>query len=119
MRRPKEERYIASGMGLPDVNDVKNAMRRSAAAKTEGNTAFAQRRREPAPEAYSRTIEIYDAMVAQRLDPDHTADTNKQITICYANRAAAWLLDGPGFDAQKALEDGRVAEKVDPSYAKA
>jgi hypothetical protein len=94
-------------------------MRRGATAKTEGNTAFAQRRREPALEAYSRAIEIYDAVVAQRLDPDHTANTNTQLTICYANRAAAWLLDGPGEDAQKALEDGRAAEKVDPGYAKA
>jgi hypothetical protein len=52
-------------------------------------------------------------------DPVQEKEAEKQVAICYANQAAAWLIVGSGRDAKKALEDGKLAERNDPGYAKA
>ncbi|KAL0059382.1 hypothetical protein AAF712_013860 [Marasmius tenuissimus] len=38
--------------------------------------------------------------------------------MCHANRSAAWMIEGEGKDAEKALDAGKKAEHSDPGYAK-
>ena len=41
------------------------------------------------------------------------------MAVVLANRAAAWLLDGEGQDAKKALQDAELAVTFDEEYGKA
>jgi len=87
-------------------------------SKSIGNAAFARKDRSAAVMAYSDAIDSLIDALCQKPDIQQEKDAKRQLAICYSNRAAAYLIPGPGMDASKALKDGEAAEHQDPSYAK-
>ena len=87
--------------------------------KAAGNKAMASKDRELAVKHYSEAIEcLWDAK-AQNPDGDDLKKLKTLFSVCFANRAAARLLEGEGQDAKKALEDATQALEFDEDYAKA
>lgn len=88
-------------------------------AKTAGNKAFSQKDRRSAIKAYNEALShLVDVLAQKPNDEDEQKAVNLR-AICFANRAATYLVPGDGMDLNKALEDGKAAEGVNPSYAKA
>ncbi|KAI0047342.1 hypothetical protein FA95DRAFT_1606142 [Auriscalpium vulgare] len=87
-------------------------------AKKKGNAAFAARDRTGALNAYKDAIDHLSDALRQTPDDKQEAAAKKQLAVCLANRAATHLLEGDGMDAAQALEDGKAAEKLDPTYPK-
>jgi hypothetical protein len=88
-------------------------------AKDDGNAAFAREDRSAAIEAYSEAMERMRDALEQNPDEEQVAKAVTFLAICLSNRAAAYLMDGEGMDAMKAVRDGEKAESVDPNYVKA
>lgn len=86
--------------------------------KKAGNAAFVQQDCLTASRAYSDAIEDLFDVLSQKPDLDNEKRAKKQLAICYANRAAAYLIAGDASHAGKALGDGKAAEASDPSYVK-
>lgn len=106
--------------GVHELNErgVKSSLRLATEQKLAGNAYFSRKDREGALRAYRETIDhLWDAL-AQNPDEHDKQTIKKNLAVCYANRAAALLIDGPGIDAKAALKDGELAEHWDPSYAK-
>jgi hypothetical protein len=97
---------------------VSEGRRLGAFAKAEGNAAFAQKDRPVAVKGYTQAIKHLIDALSQRPDLNEKKDLENQLAICYANRAAAWLIEGEGMDAKKAVDDGVAAEETDPMYPK-
>jgi hypothetical protein len=58
-------------------------------------------------------------VLTQRPNAEDEKKAKRQLAVCHANRAAAYLLPGAGLDAKAVLEDGKRAEDTDPTYEKA
>jgi hypothetical protein len=117
----EESRNVAAG--LSDLNEQGIAIYRSRSEtfKRLGNDAFKKKDRKAAVAAYTQAIdELEEALgLAQlELDDEAKADAKKALAVCYANRAAAWTIDGPGSDAGKAVEDGYASERMNKTYLK-
>lgn len=93
-------------------------MESASKSKSIGNAAFARKDRSAAVTAYSDAIDSLIDALCQKPDVQQEKDAKRQLAICYANRAAAYLIPGPGMDPSKAFKDGEAAEYQDPSYAK-
>ncbi|KAJ8481658.1 hypothetical protein ONZ45_g15235 [Pleurotus djamor] len=61
--------------------------------------------------------DLVDAL-SQKPKEEEEKQAHSLLAICFANRAAAYLIHGAGMDAKKAAADGENAVKVDPDYAK-
>ncbi|KAF8892650.1 hypothetical protein BD779DRAFT_1670316 [Infundibulicybe gibba] len=99
--------------------NAKLAFEQAERCKAAGNEAFSRKDRKAALDAYSEAIECLIDALSQKLDLEEERKAKRQLAICHGNRAAASLLEGSGMDAAKAIEDGKTAERFDPSYAKA
>jgi hypothetical protein len=119
METAAEAEAVASGILAFNEEGIKKAKTLGAEAKAKGNLAFAKKERQPAVEAYSKATRLYLDVLDMKPDDQDKKEAEKQLAVCYANRAAAWLIDGSGGDASKALEDGKKAEEAVPGYAKA
>lgn len=86
--------------------------------KTIGNAAFSKQDRLGALKAYADAIEDASDALSQKPDVEDEKRAKKQLAICYANRAAAYLMVGAGSNPKMAIQDGKSAEEADPSYAK-
>ncbi|KAF9009361.1 hypothetical protein BDQ17DRAFT_1421550 [Cyathus striatus] len=82
--------------------------------KNKGNAAFSRRDRAAAMDAYTEATHCLHVALSLNLDADEEKIAERQLAICYANRAACRLLQGNGIDIRGALEDGEQAEKMDP-----
>lgn len=60
---------------------------------------------------------LVSALSQQPTDEQRRA-SSRLMAVCLSNRAATYLLEGEGYDAAKALEDGRKAERYDADYGK-
>lgn len=118
----QESRTVASG--ISDLNEKGFAVyyARSNEFKQRGNEAFKRKDRNSAVEAYTKAVEDLENalnLADLEVDSESQAEVQKSLAVCYANRAAAWCIEGPGMNAKKAVEDGLMSEKMDNSYAKA
>ncbi|KAH6918910.1 hypothetical protein BKA70DRAFT_1367014 [Coprinopsis sp. MPI-PUGE-AT-0042] len=86
--------------------------------KAAGNKAFAANKRKAALNAYEKAIDALSDASGQALSLEEEKKVKRMLAICYSNRAATHMMPGPGLNVQKALDDGQVAEKADPSYNK-
>lgn len=88
-------------------------------AKAAGNRAFTAKDFPKAIEEYTKAIDrSWDAATTlpQKTEQWHAAQ--RLMAMCYANRAAVYLLPGEHRDVKKALHDCQNAEQKDPDYAK-
>ena len=72
-------------------------------------------------EDFSVMVEAIECIVdasAQKPTDEEEKELVRLWTVCFANRAAAWLMEGPGQDGKKALEDATEAVGKDENYAK-
>lgn len=89
------------------------------AAKAEGNRAFKEKDFKTAIEEYGKAIDrAKEVAFSDRGEEEAGQAARRLLAVCYANRAAAYLLPGDELDVEKALEDGQKAEKYNPDYAK-
>lgn len=87
--------------------------------KAVGNKAMASKDRETAAKHYTEAIECLLDVKAQNPDGEDLKKMKALFSICFANRAAAWLLEGDEQDPKKALGDALQAITFDGDYAKA
>ncbi|TFY71397.1 hypothetical protein EVG20_g1601 [Dentipellis fragilis] len=105
---------FAYQLETPEMEEVLT----SAAAQGR-DEAFARRDRAAAIKAYSAAIQYLDDVLDNTSgNPDVEQRLERLVAVVCANRAAAYLLEGEGRDAEMALIDGRVAEDRDPTYIK-
>ncbi|CAA7267660.1 unnamed protein product [Cyclocybe aegerita] len=118
-----ETREEAQGVndGVHSLNEegVRNGLVLAEKAKVVGNNAFSQKDRKAAVKAYGEALSWLLDVLAQKPDTADEEKAKKLQAVCYANRAAAYLIPGEGINLRKALQDGKDAEKADPGYAKA
>ncbi|KAI0065750.1 hypothetical protein BV25DRAFT_1913196 [Artomyces pyxidatus] len=91
-------------------------------AKQAGNNAFAARDRAAAVKSYDDALEHLNACICgfrRAKIKERTKRREGLGAIIFANRAAAYLLDGEGQDLMAALHDGQMAASMNPGYAKA
>ncbi|KAI0047330.1 hypothetical protein FA95DRAFT_1230966 [Auriscalpium vulgare] len=88
--------------------------------RQRGNEAYAARN--PKEALVSYTMAVTTLAMAVALLEGHgaveIAPLHAQLAVCLANRAAAFLLEGPDMDTQRALSDGMSAERADAGYVK-
>ena len=94
-------------------------MESGAKYKVAGNTAFGKKDRGAAVEAYSQAIESHIGVLSQKPDDREEREARKQVALCYVNRAVAFLTEGDGLNAERALDDSKSALSFYPGYAKA
>ncbi|TFY57948.1 hypothetical protein EVJ58_g6718 [Rhodofomes roseus] len=117
----EEIEQVASGVHDLNVKGVAKATKRAEEEKRLGNEAVGRKDRTAAVKHYSEAFEFYADAFSQK--PTATADEEhgikRSMAICLANRAAAWLMEGEGRDAKKALADAERAAAFDEDYGKA
>jgi len=115
----QEAEDVHEGVHALNQQGVEASLLLAEKAKTAGNKAFSKKDRQSAIKAYSEALShLVDVLSQKPNDEDENQAVNLR-AICFANRAATYLVPGNGMDLQKALEDGKAAESVNPSYAKA
>ncbi|KAI0047349.1 hypothetical protein FA95DRAFT_1541325 [Auriscalpium vulgare] len=88
-------------------------------AKETADAAFRALDRAAALDAYTEALQhLWDALRQRSNDEQEAPGLKKRLAVCLANRAATYLLEGEGIDAERALQDSRMAEKLDPTYPK-
>ncbi|KAI0047326.1 hypothetical protein FA95DRAFT_1595755 [Auriscalpium vulgare] len=95
-----------------DFTNMANSSRQRA------NEAYAGRDREAALMEYTFAVATLTIVLVEGHGAAEMARARTQLAVCLANRAAAYLLEGPGMDAQRALREGMGAERADASYVK-
>ena len=101
-----------------NANGVATAVRNAKHEKGLGNEAFSRRERAQAVTHYTEAIEYLHDAAAQQPTDEEKSNIQGTMAVCFANRAAAWLLPGEGQDPQKALDDASAAVEHDAGYAK-
>ncbi|KAG7094259.1 hypothetical protein E1B28_007863 [Marasmius oreades] len=87
--------------------------------KEKGNQSFKAGKRKEALDLYQHAIDsLFKIFGAGDPDEEQVEKASRWIAVCRANRAATWLLNGEGKDAEKALEEAKMAENLYPGYAK-
>ncbi|KAF4614920.1 hypothetical protein D9613_002768 [Agrocybe pediades] len=115
----QEAEIVDDGVHELNKKGVKIGMELAEKEKASGNKAFAKKDRKAAIEAYSAAVGHTTDVLSQKPDIKEQEKATKLRAVCLANRAAAQLLPGDDMNAKSALEDGKAAETLDPSYAKA
>lgn len=115
----EEAQNLKEGIYELNADGCRKALVSADGFKASGNLAFGHKDRPAALKAYSSAISALTDVLTMAPDVKDEELAKKQLAICHANRAAAYLISGKGVDASKALEDGEAAEAVDPGYAKA
>ncbi|KAI0088702.1 hypothetical protein BDY19DRAFT_890733 [Irpex rosettiformis] len=87
-------------------------------AKTEGNRAFNAKEFKTAIDEYTKAIDRAWDAASSRQGTEDRKIAHRFMAVCYANRAAVYLLPGDESDVKKALEDCQNAERYNPDYAK-
>jgi hypothetical protein len=114
----EEAEEVTEGVWKLNEKGYKTCMEIAEREKAAGNKAFAANNRKAALEAYEKAIDALCDAARQALSLEEEKRVDRMIAICYSNRAATHMMPGVELDAQKALDDGQVAEKADPSYNK-
>ena len=115
----EEEEQVASGVHEMNIAGVAKGIQTAETEKTRGNQAFANKNRVAAVQHYTNAIDELAHAAAQKPTDAEEKKIKGMLAVCFANRAAAYLLPGEGQDAQKALEDADQAIKQDAEYSKA
>lgn len=116
---PQEAEGVHDGVHALNEQGVKDSMALAEKSKVTGNQAFSRKDRDVALKAYGEALGHVVDVLSQKPDPEKEKKAIRLRAICHANRAATHMLAGTGLNPQKALADGKAAENVDPSYAKA
>lgn len=120
LTRPREEaEEVADGVDACNKKGVVQGLKQAEAQKTLGNQAIKQKQRNDAVKHYSNAVECLQDAWSQRPTDNQAKEIKNLMSVCLCNRAAAWLMDGAGQDAKRALKDADEAIERDPSYNKA
>lgn len=87
--------------------------------KALGNQAIARQDRAAAITHYTGAIDCLCDARGQNPNDSEMKSIEELFSICLGNRAAAWLLAGPGQDPKKALRDSMEAVRLNEDYIKA
>lgn len=118
----EESRSVSSGISSLNEKGFDIHLGRSSQFKQQGNEAFKKKDRTGAVDAYAKAIdELEEALIFADMkgDVDAQSQVKSALAVCYANRAAAWCIEGAGIDANKAIDDGKLSEEMDKVYNKA
>lgn len=115
----EEAENVASGVHELNVKGVAKAIKRADEEKQLGNAAVGRKDRGAAVKHYSEAFEFLRDAVAQNPTGAEKRDLRNRMAVIFANRAAAWLLQGEGEDSKKALQDAEQAASLDEDYGKA
>ncbi|KAF5387082.1 hypothetical protein D9615_001803 [Tricholomella constricta] len=119
LETPEEVESLKEGIWKLNENGVRKALVSADKLKAAGNAAFTRKDGPEAVKAYSGAVDALIDVLSMTPDVEDEKKARKQLAVCYANRAAAYLISGAGVDAKRAIEDGKAAEHWDPAYAKA
>jgi len=115
----EEVENLKEGIWKLNEDGVRKALVSADKLKSAGNAAFTRKNRSEAVKAYSGAIDALTDVLSMTPDIEDEKKAKKQLAICYANRAAAYLISGAGEDPNKAIKDGKSAQQWDPTYSKA
>ncbi|KAI0308538.1 hypothetical protein OF83DRAFT_1180693, partial [Amylostereum chailletii] len=87
--------------------------------KDAGKLAYERKNRAGALDAFAAAVDHAMGALKESGNPAHRAGARRALAVCWANRAAALLMEGPGMDAKEALDHAQKAEVADPTYVKA
>lgn len=116
---PQEAAGVNEGVDALNQQGVRDCMSLAEKEKLAGNKAYGRNDRAAALKAYGKALGYVVDVLAQKPKPEEEKKAIKLRAICYANRSATHSMPGAGMNHKKALEDGRAAEEIDPTYAKA
>ncbi|PSR75757.1 hypothetical protein PHLCEN_2v8874 [Hermanssonia centrifuga] len=119
LETPEEAQEVAEGVYDRNKEGVLTGLSTAESEKTLGNQAVARKDRLKAVRHYTEAIECLQDARAQSPTEDELKKIKSLVSVCYANRAAAWLMEGTGQDPKKALEDAECAVRFDETYGKA
>lgn len=102
-----------------NVQGVAKGLASAESEKALGNAAVARKDRADAVKHYTEAIESLLDARGQSPTNDELKKIKSMLSICMANRAAAYLMEGKGQDPKKALQDAQDATKMDEDYGKA
>ncbi|KAI0310339.1 hypothetical protein OF83DRAFT_1178658 [Amylostereum chailletii] len=87
--------------------------------RAAGVFAYTKKNRPCALDAFARAVELAERALREANNPAQRAAARRMMAVCLANRAGAYLANGPGMDAKEALRDAEKAAKADLTYVKA
>jgi len=119
VQTPNEANILASSVEEHRSGAVSRLLHAAETAKARGNVAFAGRVQSAALEEYSTAIEALVTASLQKATDAEMRRIKPLMSVCYANRAAVYLMEGPWRDAEEALKDAKEAVLRDADYAKA
>ncbi|KAJ3557616.1 hypothetical protein NM688_g1378 [Phlebia brevispora] len=115
----EEAEQVAEGVHEKNKRGVQAGMNIGESEKALGNQAMARKDRAAAVKHYTEAINgLFGANTEHPTEEEHKRIRNL-LSICLANRAAAWLLDGEGQDVKRAARDAEDATEWNEDYAKA
>ncbi|KAI0080448.1 hypothetical protein K474DRAFT_1615593 [Panus rudis PR-1116 ss-1] len=116
---PEEAQEVAEGVDAKNKVGVVKGLEKAEAEKSLGNQAIGRKDRKAAVTHYTKALEYLHHAAVQKPTEEQDMKIRKLLSVCLANRAAAWQLDGPGQDPKKALKDSQEALTFDNLYSKA
>ncbi|KAK7683725.1 hypothetical protein QCA50_013101 [Cerrena zonata] len=119
METPEEAEEVADGVDSCNKVGVVQGLKQAEAEKALGNQDLKRKQRTDAIKHYSEAVECLHDAWSQKPTDNQTKEIKNLMSVCLANRAAAWLMEGEGQDAKKALKDAEEAIEREPSYNKA
>ena len=115
----QEAEEVAEGVYEKNKEGVVKGINQAESEKSQGNQAVARKDRNGAIKHYTEAIECLHDAKAQNPTEEELKKLKSLFSICFSNRAAAWLMDGAGQDPKRALQDATDALTFDQNYGKA
>ncbi|KAI0088310.1 hypothetical protein BDY19DRAFT_891241 [Irpex rosettiformis] len=116
---PEEAAEVASGVHEQNAKGVARGWSSGQTEKSLGNKALANNDSQKAVAHYTEAIESLQHAMSQNPTKEEKKSISELISVCFANRSAAWMLQGRGVDPKKALRDAEEADIWNENYIKA
>ncbi|THH29493.1 hypothetical protein EUX98_g4696 [Antrodiella citrinella] len=119
LETPEEAGEVADSVDQMNKTGIAEGLRSGSRSKVLGNDAMKRKNRPDAVRHYTDAVGWLWGAASQKPDTKELKEIDALWSVCLGNRAAAYLMDGEGQDAAKALQDALEACKLNKDYAKA